>query len=455
MAKKLPPGVFQCAAGYRLEVTMESPMKPSKVTLNRNAPKKICDPNVGQIAGYFKLGTQNKNYFFWFFESRNKSDSDPVVLWMTGGPGCSSEVALFAENGPCKVNPDGNGTVLNPYSWNEKASVIFIDQPAGTGFSYGDHDHNEESVSTDMYLFLTEFMKKYSKFASLPFYVFGESYAGHYVPATGHRIWRGNKENAHNPNVPHLNLQGVSVGNGLTDPEVQYAYYPQMAFNSSTAPARVNSLTYHLMRAAVNPCTRRIHNCNEHHGASSCLSAYSFCNQALLAPYMMSGYNQYDMRIKCQVPGLCYDFSNVGKYLGREDVLNYLGVKGIQWKSCAYDVTRGMLGDWMRNYQTKFIDLLASNIRVLIYAGDVDFICNYLGNEAWVKALKWPGKEAFNSAPQKEWTVNGKKAGKCRTHGGLTFLQVYQAGHMVPMDQPEAALNMLDGFIHPGNSLFS
>ena len=97
----------------------------------------LCDPGVKQYSGYIDLSTGAKHLFYWAFESRNDPATDPVILWMTGGPGCSSEVALFGENGPCSVTPSGNDTLTNPYSWNSKASVIYIDQPAGTGFSYG------------------------------------------------------------------------------------------------------------------------------------------------------------------------------------------------------------------------------------------------------------------------------------------------------------------------------
>ena len=76
----------------------------------------LCDASVTQHTGYYKLtdGALPKNYFYWAFESRS-SPSDPVVLWMTGGPGCSSEVALFGENGPCQVTSDGTATTNNPY----------------------------------------------------------------------------------------------------------------------------------------------------------------------------------------------------------------------------------------------------------------------------------------------------------------------------------------------------
>lgn len=83
----------------------------------------------------------------------------------------------------------------------------------------------------------------------------------------------------------------------------------------------------------------------------------------------------------------------------------------------------------------------------MIYAGDVDFICNYMGNEAWTYQLEWKGQGSFQQAATHDWN-NGQ--GLARTAGGFTFLQVYNAGHMVPKDQPQVALTMIDTFVHGG-----
>ncbi len=102
--------------------------------------------------------------------------------------------------------------------------------------------------------------------------------------------------------------------------------------------------------------------------------------------------------------------------------------------------------------------MLEAGIRVLIYAGDVDFICNWMGNKAWTMDLKWSGKEDFTAAGDHAWSyTNDQNAaingGMARTghakhgDGSLTFLQVYEAGHMVPMDQPQAALALLNTFL--------
>lgn len=84
------------------------------------------------VSGYFNItGTRDAAYFYWLFESRSDPANDPLVVWLTGGPGCSSILALFVENGPCYVNEYGNGTLPNPYSWNSNANILWIDQPVG------------------------------------------------------------------------------------------------------------------------------------------------------------------------------------------------------------------------------------------------------------------------------------------------------------------------------------
>jgi carboxypeptidase C (cathepsin A) len=126
---------------------------------------------------------KSSKYFFWLFESQNEPANDPLIVWFSGGPGCSSNLALFAENGPCKVNKEGTDTTPNPYSWHKKANVMWIDQPSGVGFSTGIGTRNEAGVAANMYTFFTIFYKEFPQYLNTPLYLFGESYAGHYVPA--------------------------------------------------------------------------------------------------------------------------------------------------------------------------------------------------------------------------------------------------------------------------------
>ena len=191
----------------------------------------FCDPKSPKsLSGYVSLDGskydgpgEDKHYFYWFFESRDTSlaEDTPLFIWLTGGPGCSSSLALLAENGPCSVNEDGSITIPNEFSWNSNAHALWLDQPTGVGYSYGAvDDHNEEMVGENAYYFLQSFLQSHPEYSENPFFVTGESYAGHYVPAITHRIWKGNKEKKEG--TIHLNLQGMAIGNGLTNPEVQY-----------------------------------------------------------------------------------------------------------------------------------------------------------------------------------------------------------------------------------------
>lgn len=192
----------------------------------------FCD-HTTQYSGYYKIeGSKSKNYFFWFFESRHDPANAPLVIWLTGGPGCSSILALFVENGPCVIRDDMT-LANNPHSWNTRANIMWIDQPAGVGFSYGDeseYDSTEKEVGDDMYHFLQEFLTAHPEYQRQGFHVFGESYGGHYVPAVASRIFQGNQDLS--PSDVHINLAGIGIGNGLTNPEVQYQYYPKMAVRS-------------------------------------------------------------------------------------------------------------------------------------------------------------------------------------------------------------------------------
>jgi len=416
---------------------------------------KLCDPNVQQYSGYIHFSgfLGEKSYFFWLLESRSNPSTDPLVVWLTGGPGCSSQMALLTENGPCWANEYGNGTIPNEFSWTNKANVIWVDQPAGAGFSSGVWDYNENGVAEDFYDFLQEFYVQLPQYKNNSLYITGESYAGHYIPAISNHIFEKNQEDDDDYKIP---LKGLAIGNGLTNTEIQYTTYPDMALDGGKSEGGslqegviTNKYVQDIMRAAVEPCVGLINECNAGSVVSieACLGAYIVCNYGEQVPYTLSGYNPYDMRLKCDVPPLCYDFGNIDKYLNRPDVQETLGAKG-SWSSCNMLANKLYIADFMKNYHNEIANLLENGLQVLIYAGDVDYICNWLGNKKWVKALEWGGKEGFNAAEDEPWTLTtGETAGRLRTYENFQFLQVYDAGHMVPMDKPQAASEMLNSFL--------
>lgn len=389
----------------------------------------FCDVTK-QESGYFHIKkSKSKSYFYWFSESRSDPDKDPFIIWLTGGPGCSSILALLVENGPCMVNDDLS-LKTNPYSWTSKANVIWIDQPAGVGFSYGDvseYDSTEKEVGEDMYQFLLSFFEKFSKYKKNDFYVFGESYGGHYVPAVANRVFVANKE----LDNFKINLKGIGIGNGLTNPEVQYPYYPEMAFHNQYDIQAISQKTYDLQKIASPVCVEMIRKCQRYKVA--CVAAEMFCNAALVAPYQLSGLNVYDIREKCEHLPMCYDFSNVEKFLQLQSTKDALHVskESSAWKPCNMIVHAKFTYDWMKNFNGLVSPLVEGGVKVLVYAGDADFIVNWMGCKAWTLELEWSQKQAFQNLKDTDWKVDGKTAGKIRSLAGLTFIQVFNAGHMV------------------------
>jgi cathepsin A (carboxypeptidase C) len=510
-SKAVPAGVFDCAdPSSPDEKTASASASASATTFssdgvyNTNLSNyslrdgtvdgNLCDPNSKSISGYMDVSgskyddnEENKHLFYWFFEKRNtsltgndkhnkemKDPKDiPIILWLTGGPGCSSTLALLFENGPCKVNPDGQSTSLNPYSWTESAHVLWLDQPAGVGFSYGkENDYNEEMISEDAYFFLQKFYASHPEYSENPLTVIGESYGGHYAPAVAHKIWTNNQklENHQMKNkdadaLMHINLAGLAVGNGLTDPYVQYAYYPEMARHNSHGIQVLSEDVYNQMTDAIPKCQALITECNA--GTSiinrfACQTAFVICNTAETTPYQLTGLNPYDIRKKCEIMPLCYDFSYIEKFLNLQSTRDALHVtdESRQWTSCNMGINLKFHSDWMHDFSPFVADLLDAGIHTLIYAGDVDYICNYLGNRAWTLQLDWKHKNDFNAASDHEWmgpeivsdevVGDGKGVGLAKTSHGFTFLQVYDAGHMVPSDQPKVALDMITHFINGG-----
>ena len=326
----------------------------------------LCDPSSKSISGYMDISGseydregEDKHLFFWMFEKRGDVDeSTPFIVWLTGGPGCSSTLALLTENGPCSVNDDGESTSVNPYSWTETAHVLWLDQPAGVGYSYGaETDSNEAMVAEDAYYFFQAFFQTYPEYQSSPLYIVGESYAGHYVPAMSYRIYEGNqklKNNKKDQPLIKLNLAGLSIGNGLTNPEEQYKWYPEMGYNNSHGIQVFDETTYNTMKAVVPQCTRLISICNQGDSVIdqfACQSAFLVCNAGLTSPYQATGLNPYDIRIPCEVPPLCYDMSAEAKWLNLQSTKDALGVDpkhSHRWESCNFGINMKFHSDWMR-----------------------------------------------------------------------------------------------------------
>lgn len=472
-------------------------------------PGEFCDPNSLSLSGYFGvdgskydnvhkrggIGSIGKHYFFWMFERRpnnnnsvrllsnaqksentaksqksdnsHKSDKSskadqgrsrtsiddkiPFVVWLNGGPGCSSLLGLLTENGPCLVNSNGNSTTPNPYSWNEVAHVLYLDQPAKVGYSYGNaNDDNDDMVAGDAYYFLQSFFqsKEGAKYRDSPLYLTGESYAGHYIPAIAHRIYEGNKKLG--KDLLHLPLSGLAIGNGFYDMELQMKSFPEMAYNNPHNLKIVTKQEYEKMKQAASTCSQAAHTCkhemNEFLKGLDCQLASS-CEEQFFPPLLDRNISIYNIKQPC-IGDLCTDDIPITTFLNLDTTKSTLGVPDVvTWETCD-DYVNVIWSDIDRvanfaKYLPEVLDEM--KLPVLIYAGDLDYICNFIGNKEIALTLEWDHKDEFNKADDHDWNNGG---GMARTFDRLTYLQVYDAGHMVPTDQPKQALDMITHFLN-------
>ncbi|KAG5996862.1 hypothetical protein E4U43_002784 [Claviceps pusilla] len=406
---------------------LEGQLDNYKLRVREHDPASLGVDKVKQYSGYLDDEDQDKHLFYY-----------PVLLWLNGGPGCSSFIGLFRELGPASIPKDDLKPVNNPYSWNTNANVIFIDQPINVGFSYSksQHTNSSQAAAQDIYGLMTLFFHHFPEYAKQDFFIAGESYAGHYIPAMAHEILSHKDRN--------INLKGVAIGNGLTDPLIQYMSYRPMVCGEGGVQAVISPEACQRMKDAEPECTRHIQDCYDGGNATTCEQARTYCNShVLFSEYRESPYdivNQH--RVTNDEPS--FQFLNSAK------TKQVLGVEVDQtWEKCSDPIYKAFVdtGDWMKPMQRDVPGMLAE-ISVAIYAGDFDYISNWLGNRAWTKALDWPGKSAFNAAKVNELRVeDGRNYGNVRAANGLSFVQIYKAGHYVPEYEPQGSLNFINRFM--------
>ena len=170
-------------------------------------------------SGY--LNFSKSSYHYVFFDSQRDPDNDPLVLWLNGGPGCSSLIGMVTENGPFLFEPNTTTLKLNPNAWNKRANLLYLESPGGVGFSKGERKiYNDANTAEDNLQALLAFFQKFPNMKKNDFYITGESYAGIYVPYLAYEIIKFNK--LPSSREKRIKLKGIMVGNACTHPKECY-----------------------------------------------------------------------------------------------------------------------------------------------------------------------------------------------------------------------------------------
>lgn len=393
----------------------------------------VCEttPGVYQASGYGDL-TSTESIWFWFFAARNNPDTAPLALWFNGGPGSSSMIGLVQEHGPCRITNDSSSVTLNPYSWNNQANVLYIDQPVGVGFSHGDLKvGTSQQAAADVWTFLQIFFKdsRFAKYQANNLAIWTESYGGHYGPTFSAYILSQNAAIAAGTvQGLTLNLKVLGVGNGLTDPLSQYPGYITYAGNNPYHPLVSNSVITRANTSwtSSNGCRTQITNCYNGGSNSVCSAAQNYCNNNILSP-LAGNYDVY------YVPTMNPDPypPDISSWLG--SVASTIGAE-VTWQMTNENVYNNFAatGDWMRNSAPNLESVINAGIRTIVYDGDADYILNFNGVEAMVNNLNTQFSSLYQQQAFTTYTVAGQPAGQYKNAGTFSYIRVYGAGHEVP-----------------------
>ncbi|KAI0344400.1 serine carboxypeptidase [Trametopsis cervina] len=411
----------------------------------------FCDSTVGAYTGYIDI--EARHIFFYFFDSRRDPENDDVILWTNGCSGAS--MGLFMEIGPCKVTGPEAELANNPWAWNEVANMIFIDQPIGTGFSYADYGEyvsTTEEAAIDVAAFVAIFFEYFSHLKGNKLHLAGESYAGRYIPVFASEIYDQNTKLSEAGMTP-INLASIIIANGCTDMLKMYPSYYEVQCQHKTFPPVTEISRCVEMKRALPRCEKWLkEGCFDNRDLINCNAAVTYCEALVMDPFRYNGRNPYDLSKPCEgkyVETLCYPVTKtIAKYLEREDVRRQIGVDPVlpaKFSGCAWDVKARFRNsqDHLNPTQHYIGALLDRGIRVLLYIGENDWMCNWVANERMSLDLEWHGQADFTNSSLRPWTYEDHVAGLTRNASLLTYATIKGAGHMAPYDKPRETLDLI------------
>ncbi|CAD5234783.1 unnamed protein product [Bursaphelenchus xylophilus] len=417
-------------------------------------------PNFKQYSGYLTVESGNQ-LFYWLTSSPNQSA--PLVLWLNGGPGCSSMAGLMSEFGPFQVKQ--GGLVHNKYAWNEFAHILYLDAPAGVGFSIlksSNWTTSDEVVAKENKQAMTKFFQKFPELKKNRLFLAGESYGGTYIPMLGDLVLKDK------PTFP--NFEGILIGNGCVHEKLRIN--SQIPFNF-----------YHGLIAekdieiALNRCCKRksLDTCDWHHitkqGSEECKEIVARLDESNfysgLDPYLLdyacypddtegpaasefknTAFSHRRVLSKNITLKNCHHENEYVPYLNRKDVQSAIHVNQV-FSSCS----RSIAENYIVQYEdmTPFIRrLIDGKKRILMFNGDMDSVCTHVHNLKFIDQL---GEEFIQRSTWKLENRVPKTAGVWTSFNGIDLVTVNGGGHFVssPYEKPREALQIFVNFIQNSN----
>lgn len=409
-----------------------------------------------QYSGYIEVNKKDgRALFYWLTEASHNSNSKPLVLWLNGGPGCSS-VAYGAseEIGPFRLNKTGASLYLNPFTWNKLANLLFLESPAGVGFSYTNtssnlKDSGDKRTAEDSLAFLINWFARFPQYKHRELFLTGESYAGHYVPQLAKKIYEYNK----GMSKPFINLKGFMVGNAVMD-----NYYDNLGTVTYWwSHAMISDETYHNILRHCNfrmqdnsaDCDNYINYAMNHDFGD--IDQYSIYTPPCNKSSGKKTFVRFKKSLLRQISGYDPCTENYAeKYYNRPDVQRALHANATKipypWTGCS-DVLIRNWKDADFSVLPIYKELIANaSLRIWVYSGDADSVVPVTATRYSLSRLRLPVKTRWYP-----WYLNKQVGGWTEEYKGLTFATVRGAGHEVPLFRPKSAFQLFKSFLSGKN----
>ncbi|RLN22036.1 serine carboxypeptidase-like 50 [Panicum miliaceum] len=402
-------------------------------------------------SGYLPIPPANASLYFAFYEATHPLTppaSTPLLVWLEGGPGVPSLLSNFFQIGPYTFAAGRNNSSVplspNPFAWNRRFGLLFVDSPLGTGYSAAPSPSaiptNQSTVAEHILAALQSFFTAQpAEFRARPLFLTGESYAGKTIPAAGSLILATNPEL---PEQRRINLQGVAIGNGLVHPVAQVTTHADAAYFMGLINDKQKREAEAMQVEAV-----------------ALISAGRWREASDARARLMSWLRNatglaslFDVAVETPLEAVAP--AGAAELFNDAEVRAALGAQagGAPWQLVSPAVEAAFRDDVMKSAKPDVEALLGASTRVLLYEGIRDAEDGPVAAEAWLRELEWRGLPAFRDAARAVWrrsggSGRGRLAGYVQKHGSLVHVAVYGAGHLVPAAQGRAAQEMIEDWV--------
>ncbi|BAT87277.1 hypothetical protein LR48_Vigan09g226000 [Vigna angularis] len=409
--------------------------------------------------GYVGVGeSEDVQAFYYFMESENNPKEDPLMLWLTGGPGCSALSGLVLEIGPLGFKHEEYDGILpnlfyRQHSWTKVSSIIFVDLPVFTGFTYATTEsaaqRSDWKLVHQVHQFLRKWLIDHPTFLSNQVYIGGDSYSGIPIPVIVQEISQANEKGVQ----PWINLQGYLLGNAATtgseyNYRIPFSHGMGLISDELYESLQKNCKGEYTKVDVKNVlCSRDMESFNEvlsgvntvHILEPSCvwLDTETSWRRSLIKKYPSTNF----LNTRLKLPSLScrsYVYFLCGLWANDENVRTALHIRQGsigKWHRCTFDIPH------KKDIPSSFeyhVNLSRMGYRSLIYSGDHDLSVPFLATQAWVKSLNYSIVDDW-----RQWYTNDQVAGYTRTYSNrMTFATVKGGGHTAPEYKPEECLAM-------------